>query len=1297
MLWNKKEIQINQSQSVARRALNACLLACLLYGALGAGSVLAWSPPPPEPSPEPIIPQVDPIPGTPSLSIDLSQTQIKLSWNATQDAEYYPVYAYTGGQWQHIEDSRSTQASYNHQQRGWNLSELQVKVLACKPKPWWVYVAPWEWGGNSRCSDWSNTERASDLPNLPPVASAGDDQEVLEKTTAVLRGTYSFDADGTITAYHWQQIDTGAPIVAINNATSADAMVTLPDLWQDNIQFSFRLTVTDNDNASHQDDVNIIVRPTPGINVAYVAGNTATLNAAAEFSVHLESKPSSDVTIPVASSDESEGMPQQSQLVFTSDNWQLAQTLVVRGTNENVQNGAQNYQILLGAASSYDSLYNGLDPEDIALKGIELTLSEPSELNPLIAGLQADIHPQVVYTGRKELTFSLTNAPSGMTIDTGAGSIYWTPQQADEGQNHTVEVSVTDGDKSASASFQVAVAQPDLVTTQLVGNRLNLVDSSTTLNGVSVTTTDSSALATLEVTKLNATNVPSLPDWITPLTDIFVVRGTFDHAVELRFAIPSLPDNIPASAVRLYSYGKADNIENGFWAPVTLGTSYEGSAQSPVVVIKLAALQGMAVFGYDASESAVTLSSNVLQTVAARQKSNMSYPATSTALSSQTASSSSQSVSCEQAEPPTLGDDYLDIYVCRMSQNPDIVITIQGFGGQTKWGDVTKEALASWLIDAMEKFDNYKLGYEKKMMVTIENMKKTFEGYKDPNGDDIDGDKVLGYVVGGVEKRRIIHLNDNDQKPKALMQATAVHEYFHHAQGHQNTNIAGKELLMNEKEKHKKWLTEGTAQWFEDELYDELNSYTYEGQGKRIAEVGINSKPGSNEKREYQRFSFFKLLNKQCSGFTQDLKPIFNVQSIADDPSGIKNLTSLLADLPCNFGNHLGAAKASSLEAALAYYNYATQFKNNLTLLDANETNVNFSFDQPNRQFSPTWSNSTDNIERTLSDVDFIPAAGAISFYVPEINGNLPTGKKAQLVIESNSEIIVSITSEDSDFIGTNQMGDRSHTWFSTSNKTTYTYNANGTVPKLFVTLVNPSLDNSATGVMVKFKILPDIPQVKLNDTGITWGGNYSSGNNSTCIGETITQQDCSHGRDARAAAGTLTKVGGGAAGFDFTKLDRNGNSLSASATNHRCVRDNHTGLMWEVKTDDGGIHDRDNTYRWGGKTALVTQQARDDGWGGFYNDWDTLVDGSNSESLCGFNDWRVPTLKELMTISRKGVRNPSIDSNYFPNTRSSKYWSSSPYAGSSSNAWLVYFNYGNGSNANRNNSNAVRLVRGGQ
>jgi len=246
---------------------------------------------------------------------------------------------------------------------------------------------------------------------------------------------------------------------------------------------------------------------------------------------------------------------------------------------------------------------------------------------------------------------------------------------------------------------------------------------------------------------------------------------------------------------------------------------------------------------------------------------------------------------------------------------------------------------------------------------------------------------------------------------------------------------------------------------------------------------------------------------------------------------------------------------------------------------------------------------------------------------------------------------------------------------------------------------VSDAAGNSTTIILivdvVAAVVAPATGTGLLNDTGITWGGNYPTGNNATCIGQTVAEQDCSHGRDAQAAAGTLVKVGGGAAGFDFTKLDAAGAVLPATATAWSCVRDNHTGLVWEVKTPagSGSIHDTDKTYRWGGKTERLIAA-----FGTSYGDWNVLLDGSNAGTgLCGFTDWRVPTVMQLLSIVNKGVSIPAIDSNYFPNSGSGFYWSSSPLAAYSNFAWGVLFYLGYGDGNLRDASNQVRLVRGGE
>ena len=56
---------------------------------------------------------------------------------------------------------------------------------------------------------------------------------------------------------------------------------------------------------------------------------------------------------------------------------------------------------------------------------------------------------------------------------------------------------------------------------------------------------------------------------------------------------------------------------------------------------------------------------------------------------------------------------------------------------------------------------------------------------------------------------------------------------------------------------------------------------------------------------------------------------------------------------------------------------------------------------------------------------------------------------------------------------------------------------------------------------------------------------------------------------------------------MSYTKLDSSGNILPDSATSWTMVKDNITGLIWEVKTKKDGVknyndpHDADNTYTW--------------------------------------------------------------------------------------------------------------------
>ena len=61
--------------------------------------------------------------------------------------------------------------------------------------------------------------------NVPVVAIDGTEQVVME-SSFILDGSASHDTDGTIEHWSWSQLDTGAPVAIISDATTAIASIT---------------------------------------------------------------------------------------------------------------------------------------------------------------------------------------------------------------------------------------------------------------------------------------------------------------------------------------------------------------------------------------------------------------------------------------------------------------------------------------------------------------------------------------------------------------------------------------------------------------------------------------------------------------------------------------------------------------------------------------------------------------------------------------------------------------------------------------------------------------------------------------------------------------------------------------------------------------------------------------------------------------------------------------------------------------------------------------------------------------
>lgn len=130
------------------------------------------------------------------------------------------------------------------------------------------------------------------------------------------------------------------------------------------------------------------------------------------------------------------------------------------------------------------------------------------------------------------------------------------------------------------------------------------------------------------------------------------------------------------------------------------------------------------------------------------------------------------------------------------------------------------------------------------------------------------------------------------------------------------------------------------------------------------------------------------------------------------------------------------------------------------------------------------------------------------------------------------------------------------------------------------------------------------------------------------------------------------------------------------------CVKDSVTGLVWEGKEASG---DRRGN-------RILTNLGN-----GQTGDTSGYVAAVNAAALCGYTDWRLPTVLELTTLQDLGQSaTPRIRATSFPNTSDAYYWTSEPYASDGSFAWISAFSVADLSNfVTRSSSYSVRLVRG--
>lgn len=106
-------------------------------------------------------------------------------------------------------------------------------------------------------------------------------------------------------------------------------------------------------------------------------------------------------------------------------------------------------------------------------------------------------------------------------------------------------------------------------------------------------------------------------------------------------------------------------------------------------------------------------------------------------------------------------------------------------------------------------------------------------------------------------------------------------------------------------------------------------------------------------------------------------------------------------------------------------------------------------------------------------------------------------------------------------------------------------------------------------------------------------------------------------------------------AGWWFGKLNANNKTrfISKTISGDDVVIDRATGLMWPADGNEAGCHNANDVV------------------------WNDAIDYAEGLSFAGFNDWRLPNVKELLSIVDYSKNEPCIDLIIFPNTSYNIHW----------------------------------------
>jgi hypothetical protein len=282
------------------------------------------------------------------------------------------------------------------------------------------------------------------------------------------------------------------------------------------------------------------------------------------------------------------------------------------------------------------------------------------------------------------------------------------------------------------------------------------------------------------------------------------------------------------------------------------------------------------------------------------------------------------------------------------------------------------------------------------------------------------------------------------------------------------------------------------------------------------------------------------------------------------------------------------------------------------------------------------------------------------------------------------------------------------------------------------VQLQASDIDNNLKSINVVWGDGATDTQNATNGTTLTFTHTYATANTYNWSATALDLSNASSSAIAKSVTVSAAVITPPVSTSGYSKISNSGAVLSdtsvlgTSPNDWACTKDNKTGLIWEVKTTDGGLRDKEWLYSWfepdaskNGGNAGYTDTPYGTPYCSTKDNCNTyaFTNAVNAKGLCGATNWRLPTKDELMKLvvcsdgeydvegsckNLNTVSSPTINLTYFPNTQItpsiSIYWSSSPKVQYSNvGAWLVDFYYGLSGDGDKGNNVSVRLVHDNQ